>query len=126
MAGQRAGGMEAQEFAAAFRGFLDWFHLNAGSGAGNEAVELTRTFLGQVGAARSVVKREFAAFEHINVQTALNAWLAQAGREGEIHGVTLPPHYGSVSLSPRRAYPIRRGATRGSAGASGAARALIG
>ncbi len=99
MAGQRAGGTEAQEFAAAFRGFLDWFHLNAGSGAGNEAVELTRTFLGEVGAARSVVKREFAAFEHVNVQTALNSWLDQAGRVGEIHGVTLPPHYGSVSLS---------------------------
>jgi DNA polymerase III delta prime subunit len=54
-------------------------------------------FLGP-GAELSVVARELAPFEHANLQTALNAWCAESGREVSIHGIAIPPHHGGASL----------------------------
>jgi hypothetical protein len=45
-----------------------------------------------------VLTRELAPFEHVNLQTALNAWSALAGRAVEVRGIALPPHYGGLSL----------------------------
>ena len=55
-------------------------------------------FLGVEAAGRSVVTRALSAFEHVNLQTALNAWSQEPGRDVEVHGITLPPHYGRVTL----------------------------
>ena len=45
-----------------------------------------------------VVTRELPPFEHVNLQTAADAWSAAAGRTVEVHGIALPPHYGGLSL----------------------------
>ena len=88
---------QAREFAAAFRGFLDWVHATAG-GEQNEVSALAGDFLGPDGVRHSVVARELAPFEHVNLQTAVDAWSAHAGRTVEVHGIALPPHYGGLSL----------------------------
>lgn len=90
---------EARSFAAAFRSFLEWVHTEEpGRRADNEVVALIADFLGPDGAAHSVVSRSLPVFEHVNLQTALDAWSAAAGRSVDVRGVSLPPHYGSVSL----------------------------
>jgi len=87
---------QAREFAAAFRTFLEWIHTSFGEE--NEVSALVRGFLDSSGARHSVVSRELAPFEHVNLQTALDAWSAGAGRAVEVHGIALPPHYGDISL----------------------------
>ena len=90
---------QAREFAAAFRGFLEWIHSPAaGAGEGNEVSALVREFLGPDGTHHSVVTRELPRFEHVNLQTAIDTWSARAGRAVEVRGIALPPHYGGVSL----------------------------
>ena len=87
---------QAREFAAAFRTFLEWIHTSFGEE--NEVSALVRGVLDSGGARHSVVSRELAPFEHVNLQTALNAWSAGAGRTVEVHGIALPPHYGDITL----------------------------
>ena len=87
---------QAREFAAAFREFLDWIH-SSGTEEGNEVSVLVRDFLGP-GMHHSVVTRELPPFEHVNLQTAFDAWSARAGRSAEVRGIALPPHYGGLSL----------------------------
>lgn len=90
---------EARAFAASFRSFLEWVQSGrAGAGADNEVVALVREFLGPDGAAHSVVTRELPPFEHVNLQTALNAWTARDGRHVLVQGVALPPHWAGLSL----------------------------
>ena len=88
---------QAREFAAAFRGFLDWVQAAAGREE-NEVSALVRDFLGSDGGHHSVVTRELPPFEHVNLQTAVDAWSNCAGRTVEVRGVALPPHYGGLSL----------------------------
>jgi len=88
---------QAREFATAFRGFLDWVHATAGR-EDNEVSALVRDFLGPDGTQHSVVTRELPVFEHVNLQTAVDAWSGQAGRTVEVRGIALPPHYGGLSL----------------------------
>jgi ATPase family associated with various cellular activities (AAA) len=87
---------EAREFAAAFRSFLEWVHT--GGEARDEVAGLVTEFLGAEGSGRSVVTRSLPAFEHVNLQTALDAWSREPGREVVVQGLTLPPHYGGVTL----------------------------
>jgi DNA polymerase III delta prime subunit len=87
---------QAREFAAAFRTFLEWIHTSFGEE--NEVSVLVRGSLDAGGAGHSVVSRELAPFEHVNLQTALNAWSAGAGRDVAVHGIALPPHYGDITL----------------------------
>lgn len=89
---------EPREFAHAFRSFLEWVHEGSDAHERNEVVALVRDFLGSDGAAHSVVTRSLAAFEQVNLQTALSAWSVQPGRSVSVHGITIPPHYGPVSL----------------------------
>jgi cell division protease FtsH len=84
---------EAREFAVAFRGFLDWVGNAADDDRRNEVAALAGRFLGPDRAAHSVVSRELPVFEHVNLQTALDAWSAQPGRTVEVRGILLPPHY---------------------------------
>src|SRR5215469_2484646 len=88
---------QAREFAAAFRGFLDWVHSTA-TREDNEVSALVRDFLGPDGVHHSVVTRELPPFEHVNLQTAVEAWSARPGRAVEVRGIALPPHYGGLSL----------------------------
>ena len=87
----------ARDFAAAFRRFLDWIH-GPDSAEANEVSGLVRECLGADGGQHSVVTRELAPFEHVNLQTALDSWSARAGRTVQVRGIALPPHYGGVSL----------------------------
>jgi cell division protease FtsH len=90
---------EAREFAAAFRSFLDWVHSSWDvDRERNEVVALIQDFLGRDGLAQSVVSRGLPVFEHVNLQTALNAWSTEPGRSVTVHGITIPPHHGSVRL----------------------------
>jgi hypothetical protein len=84
---------EAREFAAAFRGFIEWVHQAADEGQRNEVTELIVGFLGPGGADHSVVSRDLPVFEHVNLQTAMDAWSAQPGRAVEVQGILLPPHH---------------------------------
>lgn len=61
-------------------------------------VALIRDHLGESGLEQSVVVRELAPFDHVNLQVALDAWLAASGRHATVRGVTIPPHYGGLSL----------------------------
>jgi DNA polymerase III delta prime subunit len=90
---------EAREFAAAFRRFLEWVHSPAaGVVDRNEVAGLVQDVLSAAGLEQSVVTRELAAFEHVNLQTAIDAWSAVPGRRVEVRGFALPPHYGGISL----------------------------
>jgi hypothetical protein len=88
---------QAREFAAAFRVFLDWIHSPA-TGEDNEVTALVRDYLGADGAQHSVVTRDLPPFEHVNLQTAIDAWSARAGRTVEVRGIAQPPHFGGLSL----------------------------
>ncbi len=88
---------QAERFAAGLRSLLEWLHVPEG-GRQNEVVALVQRSLGAAGLARSVVSRELPVFEHVNLQTALDAWTSAPGRRVEVHGVVLPPHYGGIDL----------------------------
>jgi ATPase family associated with various cellular activities (AAA) len=88
---------DAREFAAQFRSFLDWIHTSNREER-SEITALVRGFLGPDGAVQSVVTRELAPFEHVNLQTALDAWSASPGRTVEVRGLTLPPHHSVPTL----------------------------
>jgi hypothetical protein len=87
---------EAREFAAAFMSFFGWVHEAAYEG--NEVVNLVREYLGSGATEESVVSRSLPPFEHVNLQTALDAWVREPGRDVAVHGVSIPPHHGSVTL----------------------------
>ncbi len=92
-----ASDVEARAFAAGLRSLLEWLHVPA-QGAGNEVVALVQDTLGPAGREHSVVARELPPFEHVNLQTALDAWTTADGRRVEVHGVVLPPHFGGIDL----------------------------
>jgi hypothetical protein len=88
---------EAQSLAAAFRSLVAWAHVPENFER-NEVAALVRDVLGEAGAAESVVTRELPPFEHVNLQTALDAWLAEPGRRVEVRGIAMPRHYGGITL----------------------------
>lgn len=89
---------EAKEFAAAFRSFLEWVHSEDAGVHRSEVSTLVREFLGEAAAEHSVVTRSLPVFEHVNLQTALDAWTGEPGREVVARGISLPPHHGMVTL----------------------------
>jgi hypothetical protein len=88
---------DARQFAAQFSSFLNWIHATNREDR-SEVSTLVGGFLGPDGAAHSVVTRELAPFEHVNLQTALDAWSARPGRSVEVSGLTLPPHHAVPTL----------------------------
>ncbi|MEJ5915702.1 ATP-binding protein [Pseudokineococcus sp. 1T1Z-3] len=60
--------------------------------------ERLHAHLGADAADRSVVTRRLPTFQHVNVQGALDAWCAEAGRSVDVVGLALPSDYGSVDL----------------------------
>jgi hypothetical protein len=89
---------EAREFAKAFRSFLQWVHSDAADDERNEVVKLVAGFLSEEAREHSVVTRSLPVFEHVNLQTAIDAWSAEPGREVEVHGISIPPHHGGITL----------------------------
>jgi hypothetical protein len=94
-----APGPEISEFARSFAKFIDWVNMTAHvEDRRNEVAVLVRDHLGANAAKHSVVTRDLPPFEHVNLQTAVNAWSARDGRTVEVHGMTVPPHYGGLTL----------------------------
>ena len=91
-AADRATPEEARELALAFRAFFEWVHQDQGEGRQNRLVAVVREHLG-ARVDESVLGNELPPFEQVNLQVALDAWMAEPGRRVEVHGVTLPPHY---------------------------------
>src|SRR5580698_3454097 len=90
---------EAREFASAFRSFLEWVHSEQDGGRRrNEGAALIGDFLGAGASELSVVARSLPVLEQVNLQTALNAWSREPGREVAVHGISIPPHHPPVSL----------------------------
>ncbi|MFZ0087936.1 MAG: ATP-binding protein [Solirubrobacteraceae bacterium] len=90
---------EARRFAAAFRSFLEWVHSDeAGARERNEVAALVGAFLGEGASKQSVVTRSLPVFEHVNLQTALDAWSRELGREVVVRGISTPPHYQAATL----------------------------
>jgi ATPase family associated with various cellular activities (AAA) len=85
---------QAREFAQAFKAFLDWIQEGVGADKHNEVSALVREFLGPDGIEQSVVTRDLPPFEHVNLQTAIDAWSAREGRAAEVRGIAIPSHYG--------------------------------
>ena len=85
---------QAREFAGAFLSFLEWVHDTADPEPDHEVAALVAGFLGPDAARLSVVSSDLPVFEHVNLQTAVNAWSVQPGRTAEVRGLLLPPHYG--------------------------------
>jgi hypothetical protein len=85
--------VQAREFADAFRLFLNWIHASDSEGHRNEVAALVTGFLGPDGVAHSVVSHNLPAFEHVNLQTAIDAWATRSGRAVDVHGILLPQHY---------------------------------
>ena len=88
---------EARAFARAFHALLAWLHATEG-GSRNEVAALVKDVLGEAGDEHSVVTRRLPPFEHVNLQTALDAWSTAGGRRVEIRGIAMPPHYGGIML----------------------------
>lgn len=88
---------EARAFASSFRSFLDWVHAGWHNEDRNEVVALVDDFLGKA-VTQSVVTRSLPVFEHVNLQTAVNAWLDEPNRTADVRGITTPPHYSPVNL----------------------------
>jgi len=89
---------EAREFASAFWSFLEWVHSEQDGRRRSEVVVLVGDFLGVGASGLSVVARSLPVFEQVNLQTALNAWSRERGREVAVHGISIPPHHPPVSL----------------------------
>ncbi|MGN6524169.1 MAG: AAA family ATPase [Actinomycetes bacterium] len=89
---------QARGLARALQGLMEWAHAAAPPDTSNEVSRLVRSYLGTQGCEHSVVARDFAPLEHVNLQVALDAWSGEDIREVEVLGVALPPHFGRVSL----------------------------
>jgi cell division protease FtsH len=83
---------EARAFARAFLRFLSWVHDDPGDAQRNPVVALVRAHLGDA-VDRSILGNELPVFEHVNLQVAVNVWIAAEGRTVAVHGISIPPHY---------------------------------
>jgi DNA polymerase III delta prime subunit len=79
------GSLSPARFGEAFKAFMD--AVVAASSPGNPLVERIAAHLGADPSGLPVVAEEVEAFEHPNVQVALDAYLAEGGREADLIGV---------------------------------------
>lgn len=90
---------EARAFARSFRELLEWVHSEQAVPSGRHpVVARIQAHLGAAGLERSIVTRELPSFEHVNVQVALDRWMAAPGRTVVVEGVMVPANFGSVEL----------------------------
>ncbi|WP_298805435.1 ATP-binding protein [uncultured Pseudokineococcus sp.] len=89
---------EVRSLARALDRLADWAGAQAQQARRSPVTERLQAHVPAEGRARSVVTRQLPVFQHVNVQVALDAWCAEAGREVAVEGVAMPPHYGGVVL----------------------------
>ena len=95
--------IDVKAFATSITAFLQWAQESAGRPAGVQGmVDLLNAHLGTERAALSVVSQNLPGYEQVNLQTALNAWIAESGRRVTVHGVSVPPHWSGLTLQPDR------------------------
>jgi hypothetical protein len=88
----------AQQLGGAVAELLSWLHdVAPRHDRSNEVVALVAAHLGE-GRRTSVVVREVPPFEQVNLQVALDAWIAAPGREVAVHGLALNEQYGPTGL----------------------------
>ena len=63
----------SRDFAAAFRTMVEWVHATGVPGGANAVVALVHDHLGAERVGGSVVSRELAPFQQVNLQVALDA-----------------------------------------------------
>jgi len=91
--------IDVKAFATSITAFLQWAQESAGRPAGVQGmVDLLTAHLGTERAALSVVSQSLPGYEQVNLQTALNAWIAESGRHVTVHGVSVPPHWSGLTL----------------------------
>jgi cell division protease FtsH len=78
---------ELREFGRLFRRFLDEVLASAPSGPESDLLIRLREHLGQDPRGLPVVTEAFPAYDHANVQQALDAYLAEPGRGFELVGI---------------------------------------
>jgi cell division protease FtsH len=78
---------ELAEFGRLFRRFLDEVLAHAASGPESDLLVRLREHLGRDPRGLPVVTESFPAYDHANVQIALDAYLAEPGRGSELVGV---------------------------------------
>ena len=89
----------ASQLGGAVAELLSWLHdVAPRSERDNEVVALVAGHLGDRRTATSVVARDVPPFEQVNLQVALDAWVAEHGREVAVHGLALSEQYGPTGL----------------------------
>ena len=98
----------AAEFGRAFRRFMDT--VLAEAAAESALLDRITDHLGGDPTRLPVIVEEFDAFEHPNVQVALDDYLSRPGREAELTGVAVEnKRFGSIGLSDLLSRPAGRG-----------------
>ena len=87
---------QATEFGEVFRAFLTWVTQDVDRYQ-HPITTLLRGHLGE-GTEQSVLTVGLPALEHVNLQVALEAWLAEDGRSCVVQGLAVPEHFGGVGL----------------------------
>lgn len=77
--------------------FLEWAHEN-GSGQTSPLVGRLREHLGRDALDATVVTKELSGFERVNLQVALEEWLAAPGRATQVVGYSMPPNWQGVDV----------------------------
>jgi hypothetical protein len=89
---------EQRDFARGLHSLLAWLQADRFEvQETNEVVALITGHLGDDASEHSVVARMLPPFEHVNLQTALDAWTGEPGRSAVLHGITVPPHHEPAS-----------------------------
>ncbi len=89
---------ESRRLADAIAGLVEWANAGRQSPGTDQLVTLLREHVGGDWAEVLVVARELPPFEHVNLQVALTAWMAEPGRTVQVHGFSMPPHYVAPTL----------------------------
>jgi hypothetical protein len=85
-------------FARTYRGFMEGMTRLAHADARSEVRERIDTHLGVDTTDVAIVSASFAAWDHVNVDVAMEAWLAEPGRTHEVFGLMgQQRHSGSLS-----------------------------
>jgi cell division protease FtsH len=89
---------EVERFAATYRRFAEAMSHAAPSDGASAVRELIDRHTGVATAMTPILSEGFAAWDHVNVQVGLSAWLASDGRSHELIGLTgQQRHYSSLS-----------------------------
>ena len=89
---------EVERFAATYRRFAEAMSQAAPSEGTSPVRELIDGHAGVETAMTPILSESFAAWDHVNVQVGLSAWLASDGRSHELIGLTgQQRHYSSLS-----------------------------